>query len=81
MAVFIAVFAQFKQRVVVTSILEAFKPATRMPNTTLEPYKVEFIEAAMDKGVLLFGEFTLKSGRSVRSSSFHCPIRNPRTAR
>lgn len=29
----------------------------------LEPYKVEFIEKAIDNGVLLFGDFTLKSGR------------------
>ncbi|KAJ9091691.1 orotate phosphoribosyltransferase [Naganishia cerealis] len=34
-----------------------------MHSTGLEPYKVEFIEKAMEKGVLLFGEFTLKSGR------------------
>jgi hypothetical protein len=32
-------------------------------NTTLEPYKVEFIEKAMESKVLLFGDFTLKSGR------------------
>ena len=47
-----------------------------MPDTTLEPYKVEFIEAAMDKGVLLFGEFTLKSGRSVRAP-FPPPLFKP----
>lgn len=49
------------------NVLEAYKSATKMHSTSLEPYKVEFIEAAMDKGVLLFGEFTLKSGRSVAS--------------
>ena len=32
-------------------------------NTALEPYKVEFIEKAMESKVLLFGDFTLKSGR------------------
>jgi orotate phosphoribosyltransferase len=26
-------------------------------------YKAEFIQRALDNGVLLFGEFTLKSGR------------------
>lgn len=31
--------------------------------SALEPYKVEFIEKAMESKVLLFGEFTLKSGR------------------
>lgn len=35
----------------------------RDDSTGLEQYKVDFIEKAMEKGVLLFGEFTLKSGR------------------
>jgi orotate phosphoribosyltransferase len=34
-----------------------------MPSSTLEPYKADFIKQAIDNGVLLFGEFTLKSGR------------------
>jgi len=31
----------------------------------VDPAKVAFIEAALANGVLLFGTFTLKSGRSV----------------
>jgi hypothetical protein len=31
--------------------------------TTVDAEKVAFIEAALKNGVLLFGEFTLKSGR------------------
>jgi hypothetical protein len=55
----------------IMSVLEAYKSATKMHSTDLEPYKVEFIEAAMDKNVLLFGEFTLKSGRSVALAHEH----------
>jgi orotate phosphoribosyltransferase len=33
---------------------------------SLDPAKVAFIENAIANGVLLFGEFTLKSGRCVR---------------
>jgi hypothetical protein len=32
-------------------------------NTAVDAEKVAFIEAALKNGVLLFGEFTLKSGR------------------
>ncbi|KAL7424593.1 orotate phosphoribosyltransferase [Cryptotrichosporon argae] len=32
--------------------------------STIDPAKAAFIAAAIDNGVLLFGEFTLKSGRS-----------------
>jgi hypothetical protein len=39
-------------------------PVNTMSSTTqLEPYKADFIKQAIDSGVLLFGEFTLKSGR------------------
>lgn len=38
--------------------------ATDQPGATrLEPYQREFIEFAIEQGVLSFGEFTLKSGR------------------
>jgi hypothetical protein len=36
-------------------------------STAVDAEKVAFIEAALKNGVLLFGEFTLKSGRSVTS--------------
>jgi len=32
-------------------------------STAVDAEKVAFIEAALKNGVLLFGEFTLKSGR------------------
>jgi hypothetical protein len=38
---------------------------TANANTSIDAEKVAFIEAALKNGVLLFGEFTLKSGRSV----------------
>ena len=31
--------------------------------TTLQPYQRDFIDFAIEQGVLKFGEFTLKSGR------------------
>src|ERR1700744_3020998 len=34
-----------------------------MSTTTLSPYKVEFLRAAIDGGVLKFGSFELKSKR------------------
>jgi len=33
-------------------------------STNMQPYQKEFIEFALEKGVLQFGEFTLKSGRT-----------------
>lgn len=33
------------------------------PSAGIDAEKVAFIEAALKNGVLLFGEFTLKSGR------------------
>ncbi|KAJ9123611.1 orotate phosphoribosyltransferase [Naganishia onofrii] len=64
------------------SVLEAYKSSTAMHHTDLEPYKVEFIEKAMEKGVLLFGEFTLKSGRltltPLASQAFAAILANSR---
>lgn len=37
--------------------------ASTSSGASLDPAKVAFIQAAIDHGVLLFGEFTLKSGR------------------
>ena len=42
---------------------EKLFPKMSSNESALEPYKVEFIEKAMESKVLLFGDFTLKSGR------------------
>jgi hypothetical protein len=39
--------------------------AVQSSTAGVDAEKVAFIEAALANGVLLFGEFTLKSGRSV----------------
>lgn len=42
----------------------------------MEQYKRDFIEFALSRNVLKFGEFTLKSGRKVRISLMQvCSIR------
>lgn len=42
----------------------------------MEQYKRDFIEFALSRNVLKFGEFTLKSGVKVRISSMRvCSIR------
>lgn len=43
----------------------------KQTSTSIDAEKVAFIEAALKNGVLLFGEFTLKSGRYVILSQKH----------
>jgi uridine monophosphate synthetase len=38
--------------------------ATTTPATTIQPYQKEFLEFSLQEGVLKFGSFTLKSGRT-----------------
>ncbi len=38
-------------------------PESRIPNLRMQPYQREFLDLAIARNVLRFGEFTLKSGR------------------